>query len=584
MRVGGFIGSPIAPRLGGTADTVVVTDSRGYLVDLDASSAWMAVPPKTAWSVAHAYAPSTSPTIAQGTPGIVCTTVDPNPPNINTLTALRADGTQLWAHPLAAGASLQNDTLSGDVNGDGTSDVFAAYISTGSQLNLQVFDGKTGSPLWASPYSEALQWGYEPFALADYDGDSIPDMHVVSNTLRVLNGASGATLAQNATFYAYFTPVIEDVDFDGVPDVTLSRGYFPARTFKHDLTTALWTGADDRPYQHGARATCAGNVSVWVQPSTQTQGMVRFVIMNGAMAGMAQTVFLAGGAAYPSAAAAGAAGKFLGALGDVVVKQDLLGTGDHPSAVLGSSDGFVYAMNPCLAAVDWALDMKFAVGNLIFADPTGSGVDQILVPAADGYVHALQQQVLAAPAYVYDNAASGGMCVVGPDLDVVATVDTLAASWAAVAGADGYQVAARTEGGTFVTQPDWVTIGNSTNTAVANLSLAPGKKYFFAVRAVSKTKGSSPETVSNGVVVETPDGGGLGDAGFPVGAGGGGGNGTAGSTAAGTGGGPSTPPEKSGGCGCSAAGSGGLFGTAAAAALALLAMGVRAARRRRGTR
>src|SRR5262249_40741295 len=129
-------------------------------------------------------------------------------------------------------------------------------------------------------------------------------------------------------------------------------------------------------------------------------------------------------------------------------------------------------------------------------------------------------------------------------------VDTLAASWAPVTGADGYQVAALTEGGTFVTQPDWVTIDNTTNTAVANLSLTPGKKYFFSVRAISKTKGSSAAATSNGVIVETPDGGGLGDAGFPTGAGGGGGAGsTSGSAGAGTGGGPSMPPKKSGGCG-----------------------------------
>src|SRR5262249_8412857 len=150
--------------------------------------------------------PSTSPTIDSGKPGVVCTTTDPNPPNTSSLTALHADGTQLWSQAMPAMASVTYDSLSADVNGDGVSDVFAAYTSTGSQLNLQVFNGKTGAPVWASAYSEAEQWGFQPFALADHDGDGVLDMYVVSNSLRVLSGPSGATLAQNATFFGYFTP------------------------------------------------------------------------------------------------------------------------------------------------------------------------------------------------------------------------------------------------------------------------------------------------------------------------------------------------------------------------------------------
>lgn len=567
MRVGGFIGAPIAPRLGGTSDAVVVTDSRGALVNLDASSAWMAVPPKAAWEVAHASSPSSSPTIDNGEPGIVCA-------QGGAITALRADGSSIWTRTMPGGASPVFDTLPGDVNGDGVSDVFAGYLATGALLGLQVWDGKDGTPVWPAPLSVALSWGFEPFSVADHNGDGIPDMVVVPNNLRVLHGATGASIVEDSSFLAYFTPTILDVDGDGVSEVTLSRGYYPARTYTHDLSTVLWTGADDRPYQHGARAACGGQ-SVWVQPSKQVQGMLRLVVMNGASVGATQTLYLAGGEAFASVADANAAGRFLGMLGDVAVKQDLLGTGEHPSALIGSSDGFLYALNPCAGTIDWAFDMKFAVGDPIFADPTGSGVDQILVPAADGYIHALQQQVLPSPGFVNDNAANGASAVVGVDLDEVQTVSTLAASWSPVAGADGYQVAALTEGGTFVTQPDWVSIGNVTSTTVLNLSLAPGKRYFFAVRAASKTMGSSPETVSNGAVVEAPppsDGGAQDggwweedagvDAGAPLPDGG--------QTSA-------TPPE-SDGCGCRVAGEGQPPAALGVLGLALLSMG---ARRRR---
>jgi len=56
---------------------------------------------------------------------------------------------------------------------------------------------------------------------------------------------------------------------------------------------------------------------------------------------------------------------------------------------------------------------------------------------------------------------------------------------------------------------------------VQNLSIAAGKKYYFGVRAVSKTKGASIETKSDGAVVATPTGDGDGgfideDAGVPT--------------------------------------------------------------------
>jgi MYXO-CTERM domain-containing protein len=107
-----------------------------------------------------------------------------------------------------------------------------------------------------------------------------------------------------------------------------------------------------------------------------------------------------------------------------------------------------------------------------------------------------------------------------------------------------------TEGGTFVSQPDWVSVGNVTSGLVGNLSIAPGKKYIFAVRAVSKAKGSSIDTRSNGAVVETPssqtDGGFVDeDAGTDAGTGGSGGE----AADAGTGGSGGGTTSKSG-CGC----------------------------------
>ncbi|MGZ3421633.1 MAG: FG-GAP repeat domain-containing protein [Polyangiales bacterium] len=499
MRVGGFIPAPIAPRLDGAADAVVVTDSRGVLERLDASKAWMAKPPTVSWEFRGGHDPTTAKNIAAGAAGLVCA-------KGSSLTALDGTGKTLWETPMPSGGTVSYDTLATDVNGDGVTDPIAAYLTSGGVLNIQAYSGKDGTALWGAPVSEALQWGWYPFSLADHDGDGVLDVYAVLNTLRVHSGKSGTKLAENATFIAYFTPVIADVDGDGTHDVTMSRGYFPARTFKKDLTTALWTGGDDRPYQHGARATCSGK-QIWVQPSSQYKGMVRFHAMDGSAT---STLYLAGGKSF--AKPADAAGSFLGTLGDVSIKQDLVGGGDHPSALVGSTDGFLYALDPCKIALDWAYDLRFGVGNPILADTDGDGTDEILVGAADGYLHAVGPRVLEAPTGVNDNDPYGA--VPGPDVDKVATADRLAGSWNAVTGADAYQIAVLTEGGTYVTQPDWVDVGNVTNYKATGISLSLGKKYFWAVRAISKTKGSSPETRSNGVIVEAPvaPDGGLGDA------------------------------------------------------------------------
>lgn len=499
MRVGGFVPAPIAPRLDGSADAVVVTDSRGVLERLDASKAWLAQAPKVSWEFRGGHDPSAAPGIAAGG-GLVCA-------RGGNLAALDPTGKTLWEKAMPSGGTVSYDPLVADVTGDGTADVVAAYQTAGSVMNLQAFNGKDGAPIWGAPVTEALQWGYFPFSLADHDGDGTVDVYMVLNTLRAHSGKTGTKLAENTTFLAYFTPVIADVDGDGVDDLTMSRGYYPARTFKKDLTTALWTGGDDRPYQHGARAVC-GSQSFWVQPSSQYKGMVRFYPMDGSAV---STVYLAGGKAFSSAAAA--AGNFLGTLGDVAVKQDLVGGGDHPSALVGSTDGYLYALDPCKKTVDWAYDLRFGVGNPILADTDGDGVDEVLVGAADGYLHAIGPRVLEAPTGVNDNDPYGA--VPGPDVDKVATADRLAGSWNAVTGADGYQIAVLTEGGTFVTQPDWVDVGAATSFKATGVSLSVGKKYFWAVRAISKTKGSSLEARSNGVVVESvtaPDGGTLGDA------------------------------------------------------------------------
>jgi MYXO-CTERM domain-containing protein len=78
----------------------------------------------------------------------------------------------------------------------------------------------------------------------------------------------------------------------------------------------------------------------------------------------------------------------------VSVHEDLTGLG-HPSAVVGSSDGWLYAINPCTLELDFAYDFGDAVGAAVFGDTDGDGFDEILVEVSDGYLYDLKQNVVA---------------------------------------------------------------------------------------------------------------------------------------------------------------------------------------------
>ena len=149
-------------------------------------------------------------------------------------------------------------------------------------------------------------------------------------------------------------------------------------------------------------------------------------------------------------------------------------------------------------------------------------------------------------------------------------------------GAEGYQVAVTTEGGSYVTQPDWVDVGAVTSTTLKGLSVSPGKKYFVSVRAIAKGKGSSLESKSDGVVVKAPAAmdGGLGevslseDSGTPVPAD----TGADATTDGGLEPAPASGGGDSGGCGCRTSTRSSDVGLVVAGLVVALA----ASRRRRG--
>lgn len=325
------------------------------------------------------------------------------------------------------------------------------------------------------------------------------------------------------------------------------------RLYDHALATSLWTSADDdRPYPYGAIATCPAG-PVLVEGSLQWSSRVKLTPLSGPSRGQFTTQVLANGQSYASEAAAKSAGAYLGQLTSAAVHQNLTGKG-RPTAVLGSSDGYLYALDPCGGTLDFVVSLKVAVGEATFADTDGDGRDEIIVSAADGYLYGLKNENIAEPATVTDEDPDAP----GPtDVDQIYATDRLAGRWAAVAGAIGYEVAGVTSGGKALSP--WKNVGTQTEATISGLSLTVGARYLFAVRALATT-GPSVDVVTNGVTVVTRAAdAGVVDPGLDGGA---------------------TPSDgTSGGCGCHAAATG--DGRAAiGGAIVLLALVLRRRKRR----
>jgi hypothetical protein len=419
--------------------------------------------------------------------------------------ALRADGSQVWSVPIER-APL-NDLVPGRFDGDKIPDLAVQWGDPGDTLlRTRALSGADGSTLWnATPLDPGA--GRQPAGISveDWNGDGIDDVFFQGAGTRILTGTNGAQVASGGPADAYFLPTLFDADGSGLDQVTLHGGYNRASMLSHDLKKTLWTSSqDDQPYPYGAIAVCPSG-PVLVEGSLKTPSMLTITPMRGPSAGAASAFVLAGGARYASTADAIAAGATLGQLTSAATHANLTGAG-RPSTLVGSSDGHLYAVNPCDGSLDFAMDLGAAVGQPVFGDTDGDGRDEILVSVADGYLYDIKNEALPPPGFVWDIDLARGITT---DIDFIDTVDTLYCRWGAVPGATGYEVAIVAEAGGFVTQsPSWKQEdGKTTIATLAGLSLTEGSRYFCAVRAVGPA-GRSPDAESNGVVVGVaPDAG-----------------------------------------------------------------------------
>ncbi|WP_437830168.1 FG-GAP-like repeat-containing protein [Sorangium sp. So ce1153] len=547
LRVGGystgpgayvdFGRAPLAAKLspGDTADSVVVVDSRGDLIRIVSEGASNVAPAKAAWRVMDAFGASIAPAEGSAPATLACfrRRHPITDPARYSVAVLDAGGVQTREVPLERPPAW--DVLHGDLDGDGAPELVALTVDHNLLTDVLAIE-QSGAVRWNQRIAASA--GTQAAAIADWNGDGAQDVALAINTARVFSGRDGSSLSEGAESLSYFMPTLADVSGDPQLEMTLHGGRLPARTLSHDLSAALWKGTEDsRPYPHGAIATCEGR-SLLVEGSFRMPARLTFTELDASAAGRTSSIVLAGEAAFADEQAARQASAVMGQLGDVAISRNLTGgASEGGTVVVGSTNGFLYAVDACSKRLLWSYPFGNPVGSPILADTDGDGHDDIVVSVADGYLYNLRHEILPAPELVWDVDPSSSDA--GEDVDEINTRDTLHVRWSKVAAATSYQVAVVGGQGDYIDSPAWRDVGDVSEASIRGLPLLDGAKYYVGVRAVSAA-GLSPDRGSDGVIVRMPlgeGGGGAGGAGEGGGGAGGSGGGAGGSGGAGGGGG-----------------------------------------------
>jgi MYXO-CTERM domain-containing protein len=391
-----WFGAPVVARLAaGAPERALVVDVEGTMHALDGSHADASTPPAELWSMPHTVRPMVVPQLAGGAPAVVAMErlMDGNSPHHEQLVARRGDGSLLWASPVDGGAAT--DLVYGHVDADGVPDVLVQWGDASSGFyhsTARLVSGATGATISETPLTGTY---YHPgLSLHDWNGDGVDDVFEVTSGVRVTDGATGASIGPSpapAGDAACAVAMIADVDGDGAAEVVVEGCLSHVAVVSSDLGQVLWASTANQPSGgYGALARCPSGLKLVEGTLNYHTSRLTLTNLTPPALGTQTVLYLVGGNVWPSEDAAVAAGGYPGDLTVVSLHEDLTGLG-HPTAVMGSSDGFLYGLDPCTGNLDFAYDFGDAVASASFGDTDGDGRDEMIVTVSDGYVYDLKQ-------------------------------------------------------------------------------------------------------------------------------------------------------------------------------------------------
>ncbi len=476
------------------ASDVVAIDSRQVLVRLSTKGATLSKGPQVEMQIPGARLPLLADLDGDGVREILHWTTS----NEAALRAVRArDGSRVWQRTLgAADVTPTNDLMAGDLNGDDRLDiVYSVFSASGGTLRINAVSGDSGARRWLTSFETLVAGsGLGVGSLFDRNGDGAVDVLAAPrNLLQWIDGRDGTAAQSVDADYADYG-IVANLDADPAQEIVSSGALFGVTAYNLDLT-AQWASRETRQSRlNGAVVACADGTTIYVSGHVAS---ARFTAWNAASGAIAGDVALRAGRIW---APATSVPQGAGQLGNITVSPNLTGDG-QPAALVPSTDGHLYAVDPCRMRLAWALNFGAPVGEALLADTDGDSEDEIVVTAADGFLYGVDQQVVPSPAYVYENDGQGPVTTAAQDVDTAIARDTLYANWASVSAASSYEYAILGDDGTFVTLPEFIDVGSSTQIAATGLALEPGHRYVFAVRARGPA-GTSAEQLSDGVFVQ----------------------------------------------------------------------------------
>ncbi len=495
-----------APRVVVARGLLGTVDARQGPIVYDTGEASSDGVPSVAWRGNHLVANRPGLTFVPDMPaGLGAAFVDEDRSGEKSVRLVAAD----------TGEEIASGLLPNSANSFLIHDVFPLGGSSGSAwLTGAMFDDQSGSLTYfgldladghlrtlpfiereALSAVEALPSGY------DMNADGVMDLHVVqARDAKVVDGGSGNVLFTRSGEIGG-SLAIADVNSDGSLDV-LHFGRTAAPELLDQSLALLWRADGPRASrtfgavastEHGARLAVALLDTAVLEIYSGTDG-TRVV-----------SSVLAGGRQFSDEAAAHDAGVQPGDLGHPVALADMTGTGE-PAFVVGSSDGFLYAVDAAVGTLVWSMNFRAAVGEPAIADVTGDGIVEIIVPTGDGHLYAVGRPELDEPRGVHDTDGSFVARSEADDLDELELGSGVGGNWESVSGATAYEYQ-------LVRQDDLVVVPWTLVESPRFVSSEPGfelgERYRTYVRALSVDDGvlrTSSEVTSDGfeVVDRTP--------------------------------------------------------------------------------
>ncbi len=486
---GAVVGGGVQPSSGAVGGPLIGRDDAGPFVVLpespvglyvgDARFASLILPPLPRWIAARMGAPSI---IELGPLGTTVVGADGQ-----SLVARRAtDGALLGAVDLGPG-SPQATPLPLLVAGANSPLVGIDWRVEGVQVAQSAADFATKSLVWKGkplPYG-----GFFASNVADLNGDGTDEWYSMNDGLNRRDALTGAMTTIAGEGMGYSLPMAASFTANAGKELLLQGGGQAPKLLDASLQK-IWQSPFAEPVNGmgGTRVVCGG-AARFITPAVLSSTLRAF---DGATGALLAERALAGGGAYSSADLAITAGKRPGVLSNAnsTVK---LGQG-NAAVLVGSSDGYLYAVDACSLDLRWAMFLGGSVSEPIVGDTDGDAGDEIVVGVADGYIVNIDVPRLMPTASVTFVGPKNGAAPI-----TIAPGESITIAFAEVTGATSYEYALVGPENEALWSPPYRD-AQGLQASVKLDGILAARPYRIAVRAKGPD-GSSPEAFSPPFVV-----------------------------------------------------------------------------------